>query len=155
MEAFSTRSFWIPVALATLVAACFGIVLARRGRTLEAMLAEQARLDARLAELEQENEALRIERAALLSSPEAIERVAREDYGFTAPEERVEEYEPAAGAQGQTPTEGHAQGPGRSLGGLLAWRNLPLLLPASVFLVTALVFGLLNALAGRAGAEPD
>ncbi len=148
MGVFSARSFWLPVLLATLVAAFFGAVLARRGRTLERLIREQKRLEARLSEMEAENARLRAERDALLSSPEAIERVAREEYGFSAPGERVEEYtglpRPAAPAAAE---------PVPSWAAALGLRVFPVLLAGAVFVFSALVVALWNALWPAPGAS--
>ncbi len=142
MEAFSGRSFWLPVLLATLVAAFFGAVLARRGRRLERLVRDQKHLEARLRQMEAENARLRAERDALLSSPEAIERVAREEYGFSAPGERVEQYaglpRPAALPVAPEPVPVWAAA--------LGLRVFPILLAGAVFVLSSLVVALWNAL---------
>ena len=99
MRVFSAKSFWLPVLVATLVAAFFGAILNRRGRYLEQMLVTEARQQRELARLTEQNEKARAERDALLSSPEAIERVAREEYGLAAPGEEVTPFEPLAAAR--------------------------------------------------------
>ncbi|KPK61728.1 MAG: hypothetical protein AMK73_07890 [Planctomycetes bacterium SM23_32] len=143
MRIFTARSFWLPVLLATLAAALFGAVLARRGRQLERALEEQARLEAGLQELEELNARSRAERDALLSSPEAIERVAREDYGFAAPGEQVSEFASGAGAairpRRRPP---HDVSPWQKV---LMWRQLPLAVPAAAFVLTALICASANA----------
>jgi len=88
-QVFSLRSFWLPVLLVTLVVAAFGAVLGRHGRQLRAMLAQQGVLTEELSRLRSENARLRAERDALLSSVGAAERVAREDFGFAGPGEKV------------------------------------------------------------------
>jgi cell division protein FtsB len=142
MRVSSARSFWLPVLLTTLVAAFFGAVLGRRGRHLEGLLARQAGLEQELARLKEGNRRARAERDALLSSPEAIERVAREEYGFAAPGETVAEYQsrrrrprPASTVTVEV-SRWHR---------LLMWRHLPVLLPMAVFVATAVVFRLWNA----------
>jgi cell division protein FtsB len=150
MEAFSVRSFWFPVLLTTLVAAFFGAFLARRGREFDRMLDRQVRQEAALRVLEEQNERLRAQRRALMSSPEAIERVAREDFGFAAPGERVESYRASGPA-----TPGHAA-PRRSrplLHAVLIWDGFPLAFPAAVFVLTALVFAIANVIAVRGHRE--
>jgi cell division protein FtsB len=142
MRTFSARSFWLPVMLTTLLAAFFGSVLARRGRHLERMLARQARLQGQIAQRTEENRQVRAERDALLSSPEAVERVAREEYGFAGPGEKVTEYQPrGARAKAARPATVRLSRWQR----LLMWRHLTVALPAAVFLATAVVFGMWNA----------
>jgi cell division protein FtsB len=141
MHAFSIRSFWLPVFVATLVAALFGAILARRGRHVQRMVEGRAILEARLARLEAENDRLRAERDELLSSPGAIERVAREEYGFAAPGEQIiriegEPRRPPAGRGRRTPL---------SLGErVLMSGDLSVLLPAAVFVATSVVFAVMN-----------
>jgi cell division protein FtsB len=137
----AVRAFWLPLLLATLVAAYFGGLLAKRGRTLQALQAERQTLQARIARLDRENAALRAERDALLGSPQAIERVAREEYGFRAPGEVVSDF-PAAGLEsGLASAPVTAQSPQAFAG----WDAVPVVLPAVVFVGTALVLAIWNA----------
>ncbi len=145
MEIFSARSFWLPVMTVTLVAALFGSILARSGRELRRMLAEQATLERELAALVAENETLRAERDALLSSPEAAERLAREDYGFTAPGEQVTEFEADVARAAKPAPEVLRVSRWQKT---LMWPGLPRALPASAFVITAVVFALLNVASG-------
>jgi cell division protein FtsB len=152
MGAFSSRSFWLPVLTTTLVAALLGAILARRGRQLERMQVELARLEARLARLKAQNERLKAERDALLSSPEAIERVAREQYGFAAPGEEVTEFaEPPLPAR-RGPAARVDPSPWERA---LTWRHLSVAVPAGVFVATAVAFAALNVLAGRRSRRPQ
>jgi cell division protein FtsB len=151
MGLFTARSFWLPVLLSTLVAAFFGALLARRGRELERALAEEARLEAELRGLEEQTARARTQRDALLSSPEAIERVAREEYGFAAPGEQVTVF-PTGGAR---PPARRPAVAGRSAWDrLLMWRQLPLVVPLAVFLLAALVVAAANASAGEDAPPP-
>jgi len=144
MRVLSVRSFWLPVLLATLVAAFFGAVLARRGRGLEKLLSDRAVLEARLARLEAENERLRAERDELLSSAQAIERAAREEYGLAAPGESVSDFEPAAPYTG----EPSASPTPMSLGErTLTAKNLAFVLPAVVFVISSVVLAVWNLIA--------
>ena len=143
MGIFSTRSFWLPVMLITLVASFFGAVLARRGRHLEALQREKARLEQELRELEAENTLLKERRDALLSSPQAIERVAREEYGFTAPGESVIVLD----SPEQAP-EGAAR-PMPAAKTWIRWSDAWFIVPAGVFAVTASLFALFNLLGAR------
>jgi len=149
MRVLSLRSFWLPVLLTTLVAAFFGALLARRGRDWNELLAQKAALKAELADLLEENARLRSQRDQLLSSPEAIERVAREEYGFAAPGERIEPVHarPVARAAALRP---------RAAGRFawLTWERVPILLTLLVFAVTAFVFAVLNAMSAE-GAEEE
>jgi len=144
MRVFSTRSFWFPVLVVTLVAALLGSALGRQGRQLRCALAERAALEAKLASLKATNGELRAQRDALLCSPEAAERVAREEYGFAAPGERVEKFQPPAGTVDRRAPLRISVSPWERV---LMWRELPRVMPAAVFVVTALVFGVANAVA--------
>lgn len=138
----------MPVMLTTLVAAFFGALLARRGRDLERLAAEEARLERRLATLREKGAALKAQRDALLSSPEAIERVAREEYGFSAPDERVERLDVAV-SERPARLRDESTGWGRWFN----WGDASLLLPVSVFIITAVTFWVLNAMADEAPAR--
>ncbi len=150
---FSVRSFWLPVFLVTLVVAAFGAVLGRHGRQLRAMLVRQEALKQELVGLRRENAKLRAERDALLSSPEAAERVAREDYGFSSPGEKVSDFQPApqTGTRPSAELQLHASAWQKAL----MWPGLPRVLPAAAFLVTAVVFGLLNAASAARARRAD
>ncbi|MCD6416182.1 MAG: septum formation initiator family protein [Planctomycetes bacterium] len=142
MGIFSARSFWLPLLTATLVASLFGAVLARRGRQLERLLRSETSLENQLAALNLENARLKAERDALLSSPQAIERVAREEYGFTAPGEKVEPFSTPA----QRPA-GEASEPARRelWLRLLSWQALPIVTPAATFALMAALLAVWNA----------
>ncbi len=144
MRAISLRSFWLPVMLMTLIAAFFGALLAHRGRELDKLQAEKATLQARLGDLEEQNARLRTQREQLLSSPEAIERVAREDYGFTAPGEKVQAVSPRPAARPVT-----AVASARPKFPAVLFERVSIALPLSAFVVTAFVFALVNILSGR------
>jgi len=149
MDAFSLRSFWLPVLLATLVAAFFGAWLARRGAELRALRARVAMQEVELARLRRQNAALEARRNALMNSPEAVEHVAREDYGMAAPGERVERM-PTRTAPAPAPRP--AAAPGASFWErLLTWPRLAVLVPAVVFLITALGLAAMNLLIAPAG----
>ncbi|MGD2175291.1 MAG: septum formation initiator family protein [Candidatus Brocadiaceae bacterium] len=151
MGVFSARSFWLPVLLTTLVAAFFGAVLARRGRDLRDLLEEKNGLRAQLEDLKRENAELRSQRDDLLSSPRAIERVAREEYGFAAPGEKVDRFE--APDPEERLSELPPEGPGL-WSRLFSWKNFPMLLPAAVLVLTAIVFAVWNAVTA-AGPRPE
>ena len=145
MRVFSARSFWLPVLLTTLVAAFFGAVLGRGGRALDRMIARQAVLESRAVRLEGQNRLARAERDALMSSPEAIEQVARVEYGFAAPGEQVTEFESA----GARPRPRRRPAPVAPLWQkVLTWQHLPLALPAAAFVLAGVGVALANA-AGR------
>jgi cell division protein FtsB len=143
-DVFSAKSFWLPVLLMTLMAAFFGALLARGGRVLDSMLERQARLDAKLLQLEAEVRLARAQRDALMSSPEAIEQVARVDYGFVAPGEQVREFASAPVRSTLVlPPEVKVSGWQK----MLTWRFLPLALPAATFLLAGVTIALANAVA--------
>jgi len=151
MQVFSARTFWLPVLLSTLVAAFFGAVLARRGRALERMLSDRALLEARLARLEAENDLLRAERDELLSSPGAIERAARKEYGLTAPGEEVVDFDARPPVLRVDPARRTALSPAEKV---LTWPGLSLAVPAVVFLATSVLCVALNLAGARRTPEP-
>jgi len=144
MRAISLRSFWLPVLLTTLVAAFFGALLAHRGREWDKLQAEKASLQAKLGDLEQQNARLRAQREQLLSSPEAIERVAREDYGFAAPGEKIQAVKPAPATPAAAPAPAV-----RPVLPAVLYERISIALPLAVFVVTAFVFALVNVFSGR------
>ncbi|MFO7955576.1 MAG: septum formation initiator family protein [Candidatus Brocadiia bacterium] len=148
MRVFSTRSFWLPLLFATLVAAFFGALLARRGRVLNELAQREADLRARVAELERQNEQLRAQRDALLNSPEAIERAAREEYGFTAPGEQVTEFDPPP--RRGTRSTAEPEGPPK-WARVFAWHGFPFAVPACVFVLSAVVLTIWNLVSRQAG----
>jgi cell division protein FtsB len=141
MGVLSARQFWLPVMLATLVAAFFGAVLGRRGALLERMRADQALLERRLARVSAECERLRAERDELLGSAEAVERVAREEFGFTAPGETVVDWHGGPAAWGG---RGAATGEPTAWLKAFTWPHLPLALPAGVFALSCVAVLILN-----------
>jgi len=147
MGVFSARSFWLPVLLTTLMAAFFGALLARGGRVLDGMLARQAFMEHRLQRLEEDVRLARAERDALMSSPEAIEQVARVDYGFIAPGEQVKEFEGVGYRPRRTR---RPEPPEPAWQKVLTWRHLPLALPAAAFVLAGVTIALANvAASGR------
>lgn len=143
-DVFSARSFWLPVLLTTLVTAFFGALLARGGRALDSMLVRQEQMEAKLLRLEAEVRVARAERDALMSSPEAIERVARVDYGFVGPGEQVTEFgNPSPRPRHVRPSEA----PAPTWQRVLTWRFLPLALPAAAFVLAGAIVALSNAVA--------
>ena len=149
MHAFSARPFRLPLLLTTLVAAVFGAVLARRGAHLRESRLRQRLLERKLARMERENAQLRAQRDALLSSPEAIERTAREDYGFAAPGEVVRDFDSSRIPTAHMPADSAAD---TLWDRALTSPNLAVALTAGVFVVTALLLGLINVV-GRTGAR--
>ena len=144
MQAISFRSFWLPVLLMTLIGAFFGAVLSHRGNEWDKLVAEKAHLQAQLGDMEEQNAHLKAQRDQLLSSPEAIERVAREDYGFSAPGEKVDTVHPRPVARPlPVPAQSHGRFPA------LVWGRMFIVLPLAVFVVTSFVFALLNILSGK------
>ena len=144
MRATSFRTFWLPVLLMTLIAAFFGAVLAHRGSEWDKLMADKARLQAQLSDMEEQNAHLKAQRDQLLSSAEAIERVAREDYGFAAPGEKVEVINPRPVAR---PLPAPTPSPGRFPA--IVWGRMWIVMPLAVFVVTSFVFALLNLLSGK------
>jgi cell division protein FtsB len=141
MQVFSLRAFWLPVFLTTFVAAFFGAVLGRQGRVIENTLGWQVGLERELATARAATRRIVAERNALLSSPEAIERVAREDLGYAAPGEKITPCEPVVSAQAVRVVSGVKVS---RLERLLLSPRLPLVLPAGVFVGSAVVFAAIN-----------
>jgi cell division protein FtsB len=142
MRVFSLRAFWLPVLLTTLMAAFFGAVLGRQARVIEGTLAWQLRLERELSIARAATQRVIAERNALLSSPEAIERVAREELGFVVPGEKVTAYSPTT----RPPAPRFVSSIRLTrLEKLLLSPQLPLALPAAVFLASAVVFAAFNA----------
>ncbi len=129
------------ILLTTLATTLVGGSLAWRGRQLADILDEQGRLATQLARLKRENAQARAERNALLSSPEAIEKVAREDYGFAAPGEQVTEFS-SPPAQRTADRAAHMRVAAWQK--VLMWPFLPLALPAAVFILTTAVLSWLE-----------
>jgi hypothetical protein len=111
----------------------------------DALVREDA-LTTELAGLREQNREARAERDALLSSPEAIERVAREDYGLSAPGETVEPFDPPPERTGPAPVALAGISPWQRV---LIWPHLQVALPVAVFLLTAVIVAVLNATRAR------
>jgi len=92
MRVFAIESFWIPLFVVTVVSAVLCVPLSGRRADLRQVRQQQAELENRVRILKQENEELRAERDALLTSAAQIEKVAREEYGYRAPGENVSEF---------------------------------------------------------------
>jgi len=134
-------SFWAPLVVITLSAAVLGLVISqRRGQLCELKLRE-ALLQARLASLRDRNADLRRERDQLLSDAAAIERVAREQYGFAGPGEVDIPFSPSPrGVAAVSPAVRSLDRWDRVLGrGEFPWR-----LPLIVCLASAVVLGTLD-----------
>jgi len=92
MRVFAIESFWVPLFVVTVVSAVLCVPLSRRRADLYQVRQRQAELEDRVRVLKEENEKLRAERDALLTSAAQIEKVAREEYGYRAPGENVSEF---------------------------------------------------------------
>jgi len=143
----SAERFWMPLMIATLVAAAFGAILERNARSHSQLLAARAALEGKLSEMRRENERLRAERIELFSSLAAIERAAREDLGLAMPGEELAAEEPpvvpvpmATAATELTPLEA-----------VLMAEHLAVRVPAATFVLTAVILALWNAIAWAAG----
>jgi len=142
---FSLKTFWVPVLGTTLVAAFLGTVLARDGREHMSYRDALAEQEARLAVEAGETERLLARRRALLTSLPAIERVARDELALIGPDER-----PVGGASvppAPRPLPAWQPSEPTRFEVMLMWPDLPRLLAAAAFLVTAVLFGVWNALA--------
>ena len=132
----------------TAVSAALCVPLSRRRADLYQVRLQQAELEVRLQALQEENEKLRAERDALLTSAAQIEKVAREEYGYRAPGENVSEIE--------APMEPVA--PSEPLPAPDAWERLlkngeyPWAVPLLVFGASAVLFVVVNGI-GRVGAK--
>jgi len=137
----SPRSFWVPLVAATLAAVVFSVVLARGQAELSELKAREAALRPELRALQLRHAALWDERRWLLSEPAAIERVAREEYGFAAPGEisLSFEREPAPPV-----IVGSIPCPEAWWERLLGRGGYLLVMPAGVFLLSVVVLGILE-----------
>jgi hypothetical protein len=143
---FSLKSFWVPVLGTTLVAAFLGTMLARDGREhgsyRQALAEQEARLDVEARETDR----LLARRRALLTSLPAVERVARDELNLVGADER-----PLAGVSlPPVPLRPAATVPVPQPTGLeeaLMWPDLPGVLAATAFLISAVLFGVWNAVA--------
>jgi cell division protein FtsB len=137
----SPRSFWVPLTVVSLAGLAFGIVLARGQAELSELRVREAELRAELIAVERLHAALRQERQRLLSEPAAIERVAREDYGFAAPGEVALPFD---GKQAAPLVVAPIPRPEAWWERLLGRGGYPLVVPASVFLLSVAVLGILE-----------
>ena len=149
---FARQSFWLPLGIVTLAAALFGCMLAQRRAELVALREQEAALVVRLPALRRQNAALRDERDRLLTDVPAVERVAREQYGFVGPGEistpfvSTREVSPAP-----APTGPSGDAWDRVLGiGSLRWT-----VPLAVFLVSAMVFAALECVSSWRGSPSN
>jgi len=153
MRVFSVESFWLPLIVVTALSVLFSMALSRRRADLHKLRLEESALLEQLKGLRTENERLRAERDALLTSASQIERVAREDYGFRGPGELVSRFEdrPTTEKKRTLPS-------GNVWEKILRNGEFPWAIPLSVFGLSAVVFALMNRilLAGaRADATPE
>jgi len=139
-------SFWLPVAFLTAVAGAFGFWLAGVRAELSRLRAEEATLRGELLALRRRHAELREERRRLLTDPAAIERIARERYGFAAPGERRLAVE--LGAPRAAPS-GAVRMPESPWDRLLGWGAYPWAVPAGVLVLSAVVFGAIEVLSPR------
>ncbi len=99
----SRKSFWLPLCVVTLASVAFSFTLMKRRAELFALRGAEAGLLTRLEEVSRQRAGLRDERDALLTDAGAIERVAREQYGFVAPGELVTPFEPSSSGASARP----------------------------------------------------
>ena len=141
------RSFWLPLIVVTLCAVGFAFVIGGRRGEMAAIKRKEASLEAELASAQERNAALERERQQLLWDPVAIERVARDQYGFLREGEVSVDADvpPRPVLAASQPVKGLDQWD-RLLGeGQFPWR-----LPVIVFAISAVVLGTLDAIgAGR------
>lgn len=93
MKTLFFRSSLFPLLIVCLGVALLGIPLANTREELYEMRRQRAAAMRLLNELKEERERFLDERTRLLTEPSAIERVAREQYGFVAPGEYPVEIE--------------------------------------------------------------
>ena len=149
MSLVARKSFWMPLAIVTLVSVALSGMLAQRRAGLAALLQREAGLKTRLRALKLQNSALRDERDRLLTDVEAIERVAREQYGFAAPGEMFTPFVPRPKV---APTPASVAISCDAWDPVLGKGGFPWMVPLAVFMVSAVVFAALRCTsAGRAG----
>jgi cell division protein FtsB len=135
------QSFWLPVAIVTLAAVVFGCMLAGRRAEFVTLREQEVALVARLQALRRQNAVLRDERDRLLTDVRAIERVAREQYGFVGPGEISTPFVPPREVSlAPAPLRYSGDAWDRVLGvWSLCWK-----VPLAVFMVSAAVFAALE-----------
>ena len=141
MRLFARHSFWVPLGIVTLAAVVFGCMLAQRRAELVALREQVVQDVVRLQALRRKNAALRDERDRLLTDVPAIERVAREQYGFVGPGEMSTTFVPPREiSSAPAPMKPSGDALDRVLGvGSLRWK-----VPLAVFMVSAVVFAALE-----------
>lgn len=143
-------SFWAPLAAVTAAAVAFSLVLAQQRAALAALREREAELVVRLEALKQENVALRDQRDRLLTDAAAIEKVAREQYGFAGPGETATVFAETPPAAAPAPAARDAWDV------VLGRGEFPWLLPLGVIMLSAIVFAALNYLSsGHTAGRPD
>ena len=140
MEGLKTREFWIPLIVVTAVACVLSNMIAQRRADLYELKLRHARLEAELAEALEVNEQLRAERRALLRSPEYVERVAREDYGYTAPGEVLANVDVPKAEENTVVIDL----PDKFWDRLMGWGGFPWRIPVAVFLISFIIFMVLE-----------
>ena len=151
MKAQTGARLWVPLSLATLAAVALSLVLMDRRARLVELRGTEAELLAQAQTLHRGNAELRAECRRLLTVA-AIERVARDSYGFAAPRESVSVFEwaerPCGRQTGPRPVQGRWD---YWLGvGAFPWR-----VPAMVFGVCALALMVLRLLEAWAQRRPE
>lgn len=143
---FITRtSFWVPLVVVTVAAVGFSFMLAGHRAESTALRQKEVALRTRLRGLEQQNAALREERNLLLTDVAAIERVAREEYGFAAPGEM---FAPFDVQRGPAATAALAAAPQDACERVLGTGRFPWAVPLVVFFVSAAVLAALECAPG-------
>ncbi len=135
------RSFCVPLIVVTLAAFGFALVLGRSRAELFELRKRDAALVGTLRALSGERELLREERRRLLSEPAAVERVARDQYGFAAPGELSVPFEAEQGPRTRPVAMTNAESAWDRLLGRGAY---PWLMTAGVFVVSAIVLAALE-----------
>jgi cell division protein FtsB len=144
------ESFLLPVVIVTLAAVVMAIPLQVRRAKLAALRERQESQLNRLRRLKERKESLMDRRRRLLSEPAAIERVAREDYGFAAPGEFAV---PADTSRPQPEPPPKITLPTGRWDRVLGNGNYPWIIPAAAFLFTALLMGVIELTSGRPGEQ--
>jgi hypothetical protein len=134
------KSFQTLLCVVAIGAVLAGIGIAQRRYQLANLYVRQGEMQLRLRELERRRFALRDERDRLLNDPRAIERVARDNYGFAAPGEQSNivwlppRYRPA-----QRPPL-----PDTFWDQVFGWGGFPLLIPVVVVGVSLIALAVLS-----------
>ncbi|MFP4026669.1 MAG: FtsB family cell division protein [Candidatus Brocadiia bacterium] len=134
------KGLLFPLLLVTVIAVGAGFGIGERGSALHSLRREQERTYSKLAHLENCSRQLLDERIRLLTDPKAIERVARQEYGYTGEGELAVDYTSFSKTRGTEPFVRLRPQPWSEF---LGDGSYPWQIPLSVFMISLVVLGVL------------